>query len=73
MHFGVPWYHVTIGWHSRAQTKMAATIKDTEQDQQRKTFPKPSLINKLEGCSDIVNMAVTIPHEDAIISVSQDK
>jgi hypothetical protein len=52
---------------------MAATIKDTEQEQSRKTIPKPALVNKLEGCSDVVNMAVTIPHEDAIISVSEDK
>lgn len=52
---------------------MAATIKDTEHDKTRKSIPKPILVNKLEGCSDVVNMAVTIPHEDAIISVSEDK
>ncbi|KXJ29764.1 WD repeat and FYVE domain-containing protein 2 [Exaiptasia diaphana] len=51
---------------------MAATIKDTEQDRTRRSLPKPTLVNKLEGCSDVVNMAVPIPHEDAIISVSDD-
>ncbi|XP_046339732.1 WD repeat and FYVE domain-containing protein 2-like [Haliotis rufescens] len=34
---------------------------------------KPMLINKLEGCSDSVNMAVIIPREDGVISVSDDK
>ena len=52
---------------------MAATIKDTEEDISRKKHTKAVLVNKLEGCSDTVNMAVTIPHEDAVISVSDDK
>lgn len=56
---------------------MAATIRDRlEEDvttkRSRKNL-KAVLVNKLEGCSDTVNMAVTIPHEDAVISVSDDK
>lgn len=56
-----------------SEQKMAATIKDTEEDTSRRKHIKAVLVNKLEGCSDIVNMAVTIPHEDAVISVSDDK
>lgn len=52
---------------------MAATIKDTEEEISRRKHIKAVLVNKLEGCSDTVNMAVTIPHEDAVISVSDDK
>lgn len=33
---------------------------------------KPILLNKLEGCTSAVNAAVAIPHEDAVISVSED-
>ena len=52
---------------------MAATIKDAEEEISRRKHIKAVLVNKLEGCSDTVNMAVTIPHEDAVISVSDDK
>lgn len=52
---------------------MAATIKDTDEEISRRKHIKAVLVNKLEGCSDTVNMAVTIPHEDAVISVSDDK
>ena len=52
---------------------MAATIKDTEEEISKRKHIKAVLVNKLEGCSDTVNMAVTIPHEDAVISVSDDK
>ena len=34
---------------------------------------KPQLLNKLEGCCDAVNMAVIIPREDGVISVSDDR
>ncbi|CAB4004622.1 WD repeat and FYVE domain-containing 2-like isoform X1, partial [Paramuricea clavata] len=37
---------------------------------------KPLIVktyNKLEGCSDVVNQARTIPHEDAVITVSDDR
>ena len=34
---------------------------------------KPVLINKLEGCNDSINMAVIIPKENGVISVSDDK
>lgn len=54
------------------RVKMAATIKE-EEDGLRRKPPKPTLMNKLEGCSDIVNMAIAIPHEDAVVSVSDDK
>lgn len=57
--------------------KMAATIRDRlEEDvttKRSRKHLKAVLVNKLEGCSDTVNMAVTIPHEDAVISVSDDK
>lgn len=53
--------------------KMAATIKDAEEDTSKRKHIKAVLVNKLEGSSDTVNMAVTIPHEDAVISVSDDK
>lgn len=52
---------------------MAATIKDAEEDTSKRKHIKAVLVNKLEGSSDTVNMAVTIPHEDAVISVSDDK
>ena len=52
---------------------MAATIKDTEEDTSKRKHIKAVLVNKLEGSSDTVNMAVTVPHEDAVISVSDDK
>ena len=57
------------------QANMAATIKDPEDDTSSSKVKhiKAVLVNKLEGCSAVVNMAVTIPHEDAVISVSDDK
>lgn len=55
------------------QAKMAATIKDSEDDTSKRKHIKAALVNKLEGCSGVVNMAVAIPHEDAVITVSDDK
>ena len=52
---------------------MAAKIEDTEDDIVRKKNPRPELKNKLEGCSDVVNMARAVPHEDAVITVSEDR
>lgn len=54
---------------------MAATIKSPPEEDvtAKRKHLKAVLVNKLEGCSDTVNMAVTIPHEDAVISVSDDK
>ena len=52
---------------------MAATIKDSDEKTSGRKKLKAVLVNKLEGCSDIVNMVVMIPHEDAVISVSDDK
>lgn len=37
------------------------------------TTKKPSLLSKLEGCTDDVNAAVVIPGEDGVISVCDDK
>ncbi|BFZ06608.1 hypothetical protein BsWGS_09647 [Bradybaena similaris] len=34
---------------------------------------KPILLNKIEGCPDTINMAIVIPKEDGVISVSDDK
>ena len=34
---------------------------------------KPVLISKLEGFNDDVNMAVIIPREDGVVTVSDDK
>lgn len=60
---------------SLKRAEMAATIKDPDEDSSRPKGKhiKAVLVNKLEGCSGVVNMAVTIPHEDAVISVSEDK
>ena len=67
--------HVGKTFVSLKQAEMAATIKDPEEDSSRPKGKhiKAVLVNKLEGCSGVVNMAVTIPHEDAVISVSDDK
>ena len=54
-------------------TNMAAKIEDTTEDVERKKNPRPVLKNKLEGCSGVVNMARMIPHEDAVITVSEDR
>lgn len=34
---------------------------------------RPCLVSKLEGHSDVINAAVIVPGEDAVISVSDDK
>ncbi len=52
---------------------MAAKIEDPVRDDASKKNPRPILKNKLEGCSDIVNEARSIPHEDAVITVSDDR
>lgn len=64
------WEWLYLTW---ARAKMAATIKDSEEDTSKRKHIKAVLVNKLEGCSAVVNMAVTVPHEDAVISVSDDK
>lgn len=51
---------------------MAAEIKPTNKTGNG-NVRKPVLINKIEGCSDEVNMAVIIPREEGVISVSDDK
>ena len=58
-----------------SQAKMAAEIQ-TERatgTAQVGGVRKPQLLNKLEGCSDTVNMAVIIAGEDGVISVSDDR
>ena len=55
---------------SRDHIRKMAT--DTQVERQGSTR-KPQLINKLEGCSDDVNMAIIIPKEDGVISVSEDR
>ena len=47
---------------------MAAEIGDNES-----RVRKPELLNKIEGCPDTINMAIIIPKEDGVISVSDDK
>lgn len=34
---------------------------------------RPTLLSKLEGHNDVVNAAVLVPGEDAVISASDDK
>lgn len=50
---------------------MAAEIKPTTN--KSANVRKPVLISKLEGCTDDVNMAVIIPREDGVVTVSDDK
>lgn len=52
---------------------MAAKIEDPIDEATKKKNPRPILKNKLEGCSDVVNEARIIPHEDAVITVSDDR
>ena len=52
---------------------MAAKIEDPVDEASKKKNPRPILKNKLEGCSDVVNQARSIPHEDAVITVSDDR
>lgn len=52
---------------------MAAKIEDPIDEASKKKNPRPVLKNKLEGCSDVVNEARIIPHEDAVITVSDDR
>ena len=51
---------------------MAAEIKPSSAMSEA-NVRKPQLINKLEGHSDEVNMALVIPREDGVISVSSDR
>ena len=60
---------------AQAETKMAAEIQ-TERVGAGGTaggVRKPQLVNKLEGCSSVINMAVIIPREDGVISVGDDR
>ncbi len=52
---------------------MAAEIKPSTGIGQSGNVRKPQLINKLEGSNDDINMAVIIPREDGVISVSDDR
>lgn len=49
---------------------MAAEIKSGPK---QGNIRKPDLFSKLEGFNDDVNMAVFIPREDGVITVSDDK
>ena len=51
---------------------MAAEIKPSSTNRHG-AVRKPQLVNKLEGSSDDINMAVFIPREDGVISVSDDR
>ncbi|KAK7466552.1 hypothetical protein BaRGS_00037336 [Batillaria attramentaria] len=48
---------------------MAAEIKPNKQGAVR----KPVLVNKIEGCTDAISMAILVPKVDVVISVSDDK
>lgn len=53
---------------------MAAEIKPiVGPDGQVSSTKKPQLINKLEGHQEPVNVAVIIPGEDGVISISDDR
>ena len=51
---------------------MAAQIKPPSNMTQG-SARKPQLINKIEGHTDDVNMAMIIPREDGVISASNDR
>lgn len=51
----------------RGQDRMAAEIHS------QPLTRKPVLLNKVEGSQDVVNMAVIVPKEDGVISVSEDR
>ena len=53
--------------------KMAEMAKATFGSSHSENVRKPQLINKLDGSSDDINMAVVIPREDGVISVSDDR
>lgn len=59
-----------IAWKSRDNNKMAAQITSGPK---QGNVRKPDLFSKLEGFNDDVNMAVFIPREDGVITVSDDK
>lgn len=52
---------------------MVVIIKDMDEEIFRRKYIKVVLVNKFEGCSDIVNMVVIILYEDVVISVFDDK
>lgn len=54
---------------------MVVIIKDLEEDffRFKGKYIKVVLVNKLEGCSGVVNMVVIILYEDVVISVFDDK
>ena len=52
---------------------MAAEIKAATGSAHLGNVRKPQLINKIEGSTDDINMAVLIPREDGVISVSDDR
>ena len=51
---------------------MAAEIKPTS-GQIPENMRKIQLINKIDGSNDDINMAILIPNEDGVISVSDDR
>ncbi len=59
-------YHVIL-------SKMAAEIKPSVGSSLSGNVRKPQLVNKLEGSTDDVNVAIIIPREDGVISVSDDR
>ena len=61
-------YHVT-----NQELVMAAEIKAGCSGGSGGNVRKPQLINKIEGCSDFIAMAIIIPREDGVISVSDDR
>ena len=52
---------------------MAAEIKPAGGTSQAGNVRKPTLINKIEGLNDEINMVVVIPREDGVITVSDDR
>ena len=52
---------------------MAAEIKPTPGRGVLDNMRRMQLINKIEGSNDDINMAILIPKEDGVISVSDDR
>ena len=51
---------------------MAAQIK-APVNMSQGNIRKPQLINKIEGHSDDINMAIITPHEEGVITASDDR
>ena len=59
--------HVILSKMAGCEIKSSVAAANSE------NVRKPQLINKLDGSSDDINMAVIIPREDGVISVSDDR